>query len=364
MKRIKVHLDKKVEASYDIIIGSDIKDRIGLMIMKEFQKARCVIITDSNVSKLHGSSFLEYMKKLGFAADLLEFTAGESSKNMETALCLVQKLFKLGVDRNSLLIALGGGVVGDLTGFIASVYMRSVPYIQIPTTLLAQVDSSFGGKTAVDLPEGKNLLGTFYQPKAVFIDTTFLDTLPEEEFRNGVAEIIKYGIIDSPEFFKVQEAGVEALKKREAAHLLNLIEQSCRIKKGFVEIDEKDTGIRHVLNFGHTIGHAVEAASRYRMTHGYAVALGMIGVTRICEKVYGLRASDRCRIEQLISSFGLPTAIPAEIETYEIIARLQGDKKKREGTVQFVLIKDIGKPFWNGGVDQQTLIKTLEGMRA
>jgi 3-dehydroquinate synthase len=363
MKRIEVHLDKKVAASYDIFIGSDIWDRIGLMVMKDYQQARCVIISDSNVSKLHGRAFMEKMKTLGLVADLVEFPAGEPSKNMETILSIIKKLFDLGVDRNSLLIALGGGVVGDMTGFIASIYMRSVPYIQIPTTLLAQVDSSIGGKTAVDLPEGKNLLGTFNQPKAVFIDVKFLETLPDREYTNGVAEIVKYGIIDSEGFFAAQEVGAEALIKRDPIHLHSLIEQSCRIKKGFVEIDERDTGIRHVLNFGHTIGHAIEAESDYGMPHGYAVALGMIAVSRICEKVYELPASDRERIEQLIKAFGLPTVIPQSIATEGILSRLKGDKKKKDGKVQFVLIKNIGKPFWNGGVDQQMLIKTLEGMR-
>jgi 3-dehydroquinate synthase len=364
MKRIKVHLDKKVQASYDIVIGSDIRDRIGLMILKEYQKPRCVIVTDSTVAELHGRVFLENLTALGLAAEMVEFPAGESSKNMETLLAVIHKLFALGVDRNSLLIALGGGVVGDMTGFIASIYMRSVPYVQIPTTLLAQVDSSIGGKTAVDLPEGKNLLGTFYQPRAVFIDTKFLETLPAEEFKNGVAEIVKYGVIDSDEFFSVQEKDREALIRRDPARLLPLIEQCCRIKKGFVEIDEKDTGIRHVLNFGHTVGHALEAASGYGMPHGYAVALGMIAVSRICEKVYDLPATDRKRIEALIGAFGLPTVIPRSIATEEILSHLQGAKKKKDGKVQFVLVKNIGKPFWNGGIDRETLVKTLEGMRA
>jgi 3-dehydroquinate synthase len=363
MKKIKVNLDKKMAASYDIMIGRAIWDRMGLMIRKDYPSARCVVITDSNVSKLYGPAFTEKMKAVGLVADLVEFPAGEPSKNMETLLSVIHQLFALGVDRNSLLIALGGGVVGDMTGFIASIYMRSVPYIQIPTTLLAQVDSSIGGKTAVDLPEGKNLLGTFYQPRAVFIDVNFLETLPAQEYINGVAEIIKYGVIDSAEFFDAQEGGLEALKKRDPVHLLHMIEQSCRIKKGFVEIDEKDTGIRHVLNFGHTIGHAIEAESNYGMPHGYAVALGMIAVSRICEKLYDLPASDRLRIETLIEAFGLPTVIPQSIKTEGIIARLKGDKKKKDEKVQFVLIKNIGKPFWNGGVDPSTLVETLEGMR-
>ncbi|MFO7568551.1 MAG: 3-dehydroquinate synthase family protein, partial [Smithellaceae bacterium] len=196
MKSIKVNLDKKTRSSYEIRIGKSICDRMVLLIAKNHKAARYAIITDSNVNRLYGQKMQDALLEAGLNASILEIPAGESSKNMNTVMAAAESLLASGADRGTLLIALGGGVVGDLTGFLASVYMRSVPYIQIPTTLVAQVDSSIGGKTAVDLPQGKNLLGTFYQPSAVFVDLDFLETLPRKEFNNGLAEIIKYGVIE------------------------------------------------------------------------------------------------------------------------------------------------------------------------
>ncbi|MBE9546732.1 MAG: 3-dehydroquinate synthase, partial [Proteobacteria bacterium] len=273
MNKIKVNLEKKISASYDIHIGENILDRVGLIITKDNCAARYVVITDSNVSALHGEGFLSILRGMGLKVDMIEFPAGEASKNIDTMLDIVKVLISLGVDRRSALIALGGGVVGDMAGFVASTYMRGLPYYQIPTTLLAQVDSSIGGKTAIDLPEGKNLLGAFYQPKGVFIDLSFLKTLPSREFRNGMAEIVKYGIIDDVELFSLLESKVKAIEDRNATLLSVIIEKSCRIKKGVIEIDEKETGLRRILNFGHTIGHAVEAESDYSVSHGDAVSI-------------------------------------------------------------------------------------------
>ncbi len=247
-----------------------------------------------------GKSFLASLKDVGLNVDLIEFPAGEASKNINTCLDIAEKLLERGADRETCLIALGGGVVGDMVGFIASVFMRSIPYIQIPTTLVAQVDSSIGGKTAVDLPCGKNLLGTFYQPGAVFADLSFLDTLPEKEFNNGLAEIIKYGVIEDEKMFRALEDNMEAVKQKDAVLLLKLVENCCRIKKSIVEIDEKEQGLRRILNFGHTLGHALEALSKYKITHGEGVALGMIAAARISEKMGYLESEETKRIEGLI----------------------------------------------------------------
>ncbi|MGC1402770.1 MAG: 3-dehydroquinate synthase family protein, partial [Thermodesulfobacteriota bacterium] len=198
MNRIKVKLDNKSTFSYDIFIGQGIIDRLGVILSKGNRANRYVIVTDSQVSTLHGKGVLKTLKKVDLKVDLIDFPSGENSKNMPTCLHLVDALIALGVDRHSALIALGGGVVGDMTGFVASIYMRGIPFYQIPTTLLAQVDSSIGGKTGIDLPSGKNLLGTFYQPQAVFIDLDFLHTLTDREYTNGLSEIIKYGIIEDP----------------------------------------------------------------------------------------------------------------------------------------------------------------------
>ena len=363
MKKIKVNLDKKSSNSYEICIGYDILDRISLMIAKNQPASRYIIITDSNVSALYGTVLLNKLKDMELKADLIEFPAGERSKNITTALGVIEKMLKIGADRHSILIALGGGVVGDMTGFIASLYMRSLPYIQIPTTLMAQVDSSIGGKTAVDLPEGKNLLGTFYQPRNVFIDLKFLETLSDSEFNNGLVEVIKYGIIEDAGFFHFLEMHMDQIRKRHNNVLEKIVEVSCKIKKGIVEIDEKEKGLRRILNFGHTIGHAIEAASRYMVSHGEAVALGMVAAVRISERLYDLPAEDRTRVERLLGAAGLSGYIPQTIALEEILSRLKMDKKKDGHTIHFVLLKKIGMPFVNGGVPEEVLRDVMEELR-
>jgi len=363
MKKIKVNLDRRTSHSYEICTGTNILDRIGVVIAKNNAASRYAVISDSNVAPLYGEQFLTLMRKMGLNATLLEIAAGETSKNMETTLSVVGKLIALGIDRDSVLIALGGGVIGDLTGFIASLYMRSIPYIQIPTSLLAQVDSSIGGKTGIDLPEGKNLLGTFYQPKMVFIDLHFLATLPEEEFNNGLAEIVKYGIIDDRELFAILEEKIEAVKNRDMDILEMIVRRAGKIKKGIVEIDEKDVGIRRILNFGHTIGHALEASSEYTVSHGNAVAVGMIAAARTSEKLHHLSPADRSRIEHLISAMGLLDHIPEQVKTADIISRMRSDKKKKGDAIHFVLLKKIGVPFINGSVDEGLVQDIIEELR-
>jgi 3-dehydroquinate synthase len=281
MRTLKVNLDKKTLSSYEIRIGKGILDRVMLLIAKNHKAARYAIVTDSNVSQLYGRTMIDGMEKAGLKAFVIEIPAGESSKNIKVVMDVAGRLLAEGADRETMLIALGGGVVGDLTGFIASVYMRSVPYIQVPTTLIGQLDSAIGGKTAVDHPQGKNLLGTFYQPRAVFADVNFLDTLPDREFNNGLAEMIKYGIIEDESLFKRLEEDMDAVKSRDPVMLLKMIETCCRIKKSIVEIDEREQGLRRILNFGHTLGHALEAASGYKLSHGEGVALGMIAAARL-----------------------------------------------------------------------------------
>jgi 3-dehydroquinate synthase len=364
MRSIKVNLDKKYSASYEIHIGNGILDRIALLIDKNRKAGRYIIITDNNVARLHGGNFLALLKNIGLNADLIDFPAGEASKNIGTILDIADKLLKLGADRTTCLIALGGGVVGDMTGFIASVYMRGVSYVQIPTSLVAQVDSAIGGKTAIDLPSGKNLLGTFYQPSEVFVDLNFLNTLPEKEFENGLAEIIKYGIIDDEKMFRLLEENMDEVKQKEPAMMLKIVENCCRIKKSIVEIDEKEQGLRRILNYGHTLGHALEAVSDYKLSHGEGVALGMIAAARISEKKNYLNNDDTKRIEALIELANLPVNIPASLPADEIIKRLQMDKKKKGDTIHFVLLKKIGMPFINGGLDKEIIGEVIEEMKS
>jgi len=364
MKKVKVHLDKKQSRSYEICIGYDIFDRIAVMIANSRIAARYVIVTDDCVGTLYGATLLAHLTKMGARSDLIVFPAGERSKNVQSVLDIAGKLLDLGVDRKSALIALGGGVAGDLAGFIASIYMRGIPCIQVPTTLMAQVDSSIGGKTAIDLPQGKNLLGTFCQPAGVFIDVKCLDTLPDTEYQNGLAEVVKYGIIDSEDLFRQLESGVEMIRLRNRPFLETIIQRACTIKKGIVEMDEREQGLRRILNFGHTLGHALEAASEYGISHGSAVAVGMVAAARISQKLYGLPAGDRERIEGLIASLSLACRIPQALATEDILSGLQRDKKKDGDTIHFVLLKKIGLPFVNGSVPDDMLRETIEGLRA
>ena len=363
MKKMKVHLDRKQSQSYEICIGYDIFDRIAMMIANSRIAGRYVIVTDDCVGALYGETLLAHLTKMGVRSDLIVFPAGERSKNVQSVLDIAGKLLDLGADRKSALIALGGGVAGDLAGFIASVYMRGVPCIQVPTTLMAQVDSSIGGKTAIDLPQGKNLLGTFCQPVGVFIDIKCLDTLPDAEYQNGLAEVVKYGIIDSESLFRQLEADVEAIRSRNRPFLEAIIQRVCTIKKGIVEMDEREQGLRRILNFGHTLGHALESASEYGISHGNAVAVGMIAAARMSQKLYGLPAEDRERIEGLIASLSLACGIPEDLATEDILSGLQRDKKKDGDTIHFVLLKKIGLPFVNGGVPDDLLRETIEGLR-
>jgi len=363
MKTIKVKIVRAGAATYEIVIGCDILDRIGVLLAKAMPAPRCAVITDSCVARLYGRSLLERLREMQLEADLIEFPAGEASKTMDTVVAITGRLLASGADRDTTLIALGGGVVGDVTGLVASLYMRSVPYFQIPTTLMAQVDSSIGGKTGVNLPAGKNLVGTFHQPRGVFIDLRFLETLPREEFDSGMAEIVKYGTIDSEPLFGTLERSLTAVRGRDMGLLLQLVEQSCRIKQGVVELDERERGLRRILNFGHTIGHAVETESGYALSHGNAVAIGMIAAARLSERMDELPAEDRQRIEQLIAELGLAQRIPAALGTDAILQRLQVDKKKRAGVPWFVLLKRIGMPFLSEGVPEPLLRETLEALR-
>lgn len=364
MRSIKVNLDRKWSSSYEIRIGKDIADRLPLLIAKNHQAARYAVITDNIVGGLYGKKFLTRLKEIGLNASLIDFPAGESSKTIKTVVDITEKLAASGADRGTCLIALGGGVVGDIAGFAASIYMRCVPYIQIPTTLVAQVDSSIGGKTGVDLPYGKNLAGTFYQPQAVLISLHFLDTLPSKEFNNGLAEIIKYGVIDDEKMFAGLEDGMTAVKSKDPKALLGVVENCCQIKKSIVEIDEREKGVRRILNFGHTIGHSLEAVSGYAVTHGEGVAMGMVAAARLSARLGYLKSGEAGRIEALISQAGLPVRIPKTLSDEKIIAQLKMDKKRKGDTIHFVLLKKIGLPFIHGHIEQRVIADVIEEMKS
>jgi 3-dehydroquinate synthase len=363
MRGIRVNLERSRSDSYDIVIGDGVLDRLAPMIQAQDGVGRCVIITDSGVNPLYGAMVKERLKQIAVPLDMIEIPAGESSKSMSTVLDVARQLIQLKVSRQSLLIALGGGVVGDLTGFIASIYKRSVPYVQIATTLVAQVDSSVGGKTGIDLPEGKNLLGTFYQPRAVLIDLSFLKTLSDKDFKNGLAEIIKYGIISDEEMLALLEQERDAVIQRQLSVMKTLVERSCGIKAHIVEMDEQEGGLRRILNFGHTVGHALEAASDYRLTHGEAVAIGMVAAAEISYRLDYLDERSCERIVDVIKQYGLPTEIPGDFNTKEILGFMASDKKAVGAQLYFVLIKKIGVPFVTAEVPPSMLIDVIEELR-
>ena len=364
MNRLKVNLDRKLGNSYEIHIGNRILDRMALILARNKWAERVIIITDTNVDALYGEKVEAALRKTDHRVDRIAVPTGEAAKEMRTVLAVVEELIALGADRSTALIALCGGVIGDLTGFTASIFMRGIPFIQIPTTLLAQVDSSIGGKTGVDTDAGKNILGTFHQPKEVFIDFSFLETLPEEQFRSGLAEVIKYGAIETPELLDKIEAAAAAGSLREPAFLEKMITTACRIKKGLIELDEWDRGVRRILNFGHTVGHAVEAASAFSLSHGEAVAIGMVAAAILSEQLHCLPAEDRRRIASAIRAVGLPDRIPRNLDLGEIAARTTRDKKKKGEIVHFVLLKKLGVPIVNGGIPEGMMKKTLEGLHA
>ncbi len=341
MRILQVGLDDR---SYPIMIESGCLGRVAADLADQYKASRYCIVSDDTVAGLYGNDLLARIQDHGLICDLLTFPHGEANKNLETVARLVSSSARLGLDRKSMFIALGGGVTGDITGFLASTYMRGVPVIQIPTTLLSQVDSSVGGKTGVDIPEGKNLVGTFYQPKAVYIDTDVLKTLPEDQFLSGMAEVIKHGFIRDNDFIAFLETNQNKLMTLENDAVVEIIYASCRIKAEVVSGDERESDGRRILNFGHTIGHAVEAASKFSISHGFAVAIGMVAISRIGVMKSLISSATANRYIELIKQYGLPTEIPGDLDRKHIKSYLSTDKKSVRGKISYVL------PIEGGGV--------------
>nr|HID57795.1 3-dehydroquinate synthase [Desulfobacterales bacterium] len=363
MDCIHVSLKKHIDDSYRILIGKGILQQLSGEIEGLGSFNSQIIITDSNVNSLYGQRVLDELESSDANLHLLEIPPGEASKSLNTVIRLAKQLVSLHVDRKSIIIALGGGVVGDLAGFVASIYMRGIPYVQVPTTLLSQVDSSVGGKTGINLEEGKNLLGSFYQPKAVIIELTFLRTLSERDFQNGLAEIIKYGIISDEELFSLLEKESEAIKNRDLGLIEFLVERSCEIKSEVVKKDEKELGLRRILNFGHTLGHALESISDFRFSHGEAISIGMVAAAKISSKLGYLDDVSCNRIEMAIKRYGLPHCIPADLDTERIFTLIKNDKKALKGRPNFVLVRDIGNPFVTDEVPGKIVEETINGMK-
>jgi 3-dehydroquinate synthase len=344
VKPSKIHIDlhRAADKSYDILIGIPLSRAIK-DIVRRSGGGKAFVITDSNVVRHYGGAVGRGMRARGKQCKILVVPAGEKSKSRKIKERLENQLLFAGAGRDSLIIALGGGMVGDLAGFVAATLFRGVRYVQIPTTLLAQVDSSVGGKVAVDHPLGKNLLGAFYQPDRVYIDRAFLKTLPPREIRNGMSEIVKYAAILDRRLFSLLESLPSGGAIRESRSILNIIRRCCVLKKRVIEQDEREADLRRILNFGHTIGHALESLSRYRMSHGEAVARGMVLEARIAAGLGMISQKEVTRLEQLIRKFGLPAGLPARYDLHRIFSLTLRDKKARGGVVEYTLLEKIGK---------------------
>ncbi len=349
------------ERSYPITIGTGVLDQIGPSLQTAKIAKRFGIISDDRVGALYGEQVQRSLQQAGLDSELIVFAHGEASKHLQTIGTLASALADRGFDRGDGLLALGGGVVGDITGFLASIYMRGIPFVQMPTSLLAQVDSSVGGKTGVDLSQGKNLIGTFYQPKAVFIDTEVLKTLPPEEFLSGMAEVIKYGASIDADFFTWLGVNRSAILALEPSAIAPMIRRCCELKAWVVEQDEREGGLRRILNFGHTIGHAVEAASGYQLIHGLSVAIGMRAVAELAVRCGVADPQVAARLVELLRQYQLPIDIPAEMDRSVLRRYLQSDKKTIGGRIFFVLPEAIGKVRITDQVDDAALDAVLAG---
>jgi 3-dehydroquinate synthase len=344
--------------SYPIYIGAGLLARAELIADRLPQK-RAAIITNSTVAPLYLASLRRALEGRGIGVVPITLPDGESHKSWDTLNQLLDSLVEQRCERNTALIALGGGVIGDISGFAAAIYQRGVPYIQVPTTLLAQVDSAVGGKTAINHPGGKNMIGAFYQPLAVVSDTDTLATLPPRELAAGLAEVIKYGLIRDPAFFDWLEANMARLARREPEALAYAIERSCANKAEVVGLDERETGPRALLNFGHTFGHAIESGTGYgTWLHGEAVGTGMLLAARLSRRLGLLAAEDVKRLAAVLRAAGLPLEPPA-LGTERFLELMGHDKKVESGRIRFVLLRRIGEAFVSAEVPRAELTEVL-----
>ena len=330
------------DASYDVVLGEGILDDLAELTARYCPAPRYTIITDSTVAPLYGKSAATALEKVAPTL-LLEFPAGEWNKTRETWATLTDQLLAAQLDREAAILAVGGGVVGDLAGFVAATYLRGVRYVQVPTTLLAMIDSAIGGKTGVDTQLGKNLVGTFHQPSAVIADVRTLTSLPPLQLAAGMAEALKHGAIADAAYFESLLAGEQAIRAREPQALLDTVRRSVEIKAGVVAEDERERGRRAVLNFGHTVAHALEATQGYELLHGEAVAVGMLAEARLGERI-GVTEEGLARtMAGALESYGLPLSPPADPDLERMLETMRQDKKNRDGTVRFALPSRMGE---------------------
>ena len=360
---IRVPLREQRDASYDIVIGGGALGVVPALLREHCPAAAYAVISDSHVAKLYGEALVTTLNDATLPAQLFAFPAGEWNKTRETWASLSDRMLAAHFGRDCAVIALGGGVVGDVAGFVAATYLRGVPYVQLPTSLLAMIDSSVGGKTGVDVPAGKNLLGAFHQPRLVLADLSLLTSLPPLQLSAGLAEAVKHGVIADAAYFAFLEKEQTAILAKDPAALERVVRRSVEIKAAVVAEDEREGGRRAILNFGHTIGHAIEATSKFETLHGEAVAIGMAYEGRLAEAL-GIAAKGTSeRITRLLAQLRLPLERPQAASIDDVIAAMRGDKKARGGEMRFALPSGIGTMYEKGGwtvaVDEGSIARVL-----
>ena len=341
----------------EVLIGAGLLENIGSIVRQQLRGPRCAILADENVARLFGAKVLASLRESGCSGELLAIPPGEEAKSMAQAAALCEELSALGLDRSSFLVSLGGGVVGDLTGFVASIYLRGIPYVSIPTTLLAQIDSCIGGKTGVNSGAGKNLIGSFHHPALVVADTETLRSLSERIWNEGFAEAIKHGIIRDAALF-------DSLDAVDRDHPEAFIERNIAIKAAIVAADEREhNDVRSLLNFGHTIGHAIEFAAGYgKMLHGEAISLGIVAAAQVSVRRAGLSLGEAARIRAALQAHQLPVALPPDFPREKIFAALPHDKKFENGRVRFVVAHEIGRASVAENVTMEDLHAAVEAL--
>nr|WP_198424530.1 3-dehydroquinate synthase [Geomonas silvestris] len=345
------------ERSYDITLGAGNLDTLGRICRDLELSGTAAVVSNTTVAPLYYDRVRLSLEEAGYRTVLVSLPDGENYKNSTTLNLIYDGLVDAALDRGSFIVALGGGVIGDMAGFAAASYLRGIPFVQVPTTLLSQVDSSVGGKTGINHPKGKNLIGAFYQPRAVLIDVATLDSLPQREFLCGLGEIVKYGAVLDPDFFSFLEENVERLLARDKEALIHAVGRSCAIKARVVESDEREGGVRAVLNYGHTLGHAVETLTGYASyLHGEAVAIGMVQAAKISQSLGTCTQEDCDRIDALLARFGLPRELP-KFPAAAYAEALSHDKKVRDKGLLFICNQGIGAYHMERVKDLNALLK-------
>ena len=356
MRTVKI---KTGRTGYDVRIGGGLLYHAGRWARERFAGDKAVIISNPDVDRLYGATVRQSLEKEGFKTVTLLVSEGEQHKSLDTAARLYAGLQNARAERLTPVLALGGGVIGDLAGFVAATYMRGLPLVALPTSLLAQVDSSLGGKTAVDHGPVKNNIGVFHHPALVISDTFTLNSLPPKEISNGLAEVIKYGMIRDRPFFNLLEQRMAGVRALEDTLMEEVIQRCVHIKARVVEKDERDTGLRNILNFGHTIGHALEAASDFRIGHGQAVSLGMVKASAISNRLGIFPSRDLARLKDLLAQAGLPVRMP-RLDMSRVLQAINHDKKVVDGKVRFILPQRIGRVFISSDVSFALAVEVLE----